>query len=89
MLVTSIVIYGTMSCPYCNSAKQLLKERNIQYTEILIDKDQSKRAEMLEKTGGKRGVPQIFINNKHIGGYDDLKSLDQKGKLREMLDSKN
>lgn len=80
-----IVIYSTTTCPYCVRAKDLLNRKGAKYTEYLVDSDMSKREEMLHLSGGRRTVPQIFINDKHIGGCDDLYQLDAEGKLDEML----
>ena len=75
-----IKIYTTSWCPYCNNAKRLLKEKSIEYEEINIEEKGISREELTEITGG-RSVPQIVINDKAIGGYDNLVALDQEGKL--------
>jgi len=75
-----VVIYTTDSCGYCRRAKQLLTERGMGYTEIDVTDDPEQRAWLLEKTG-RRTVPQIFIEDKPIGGYDDLVVLAREGKL--------
>jgi glutaredoxin 3 len=80
-----IIIYSTLSCPYCNNAKALLDKKGVEYKEILVDKDPSQLKEMLAKSNGRRTVPQIFIDGKHIGGFDDLKDLNDSGKLDALL----
>ncbi len=78
-----VEMYTIATCPYCDQAKQLLARKGISYTEIRIDLDPGKRSEMLERTGGRRTVPEIFIGNELIGGYDDLWAYEQSGKLDE------
>jgi glutaredoxin 3 len=79
-----IKIYTKESCPYCRLAKELLTARNIAFEEIQVDQDQSKLNEMLRLTK-KYTVPQIFIDDQVIGGYDDLAALAKSGKLDELL----
>jgi len=74
-------IYSTKICPYCVRAKMLLEKREIDYIEYKIDEDHTKYEEMLELSNGRQSVPQIFIDEKHIGGYDDLVDLDMEGGL--------
>lgn len=81
-----VVIYTTMLCPYCSMAKRLLNSKGVQYQEIAIDRDQGKRAEMMERSG-RRTVPQIFIGATHVGGCDDLHDLDAAGELDPLLAS--
>ena len=76
-----VVIYSTRICPYCVRAKNFFDKKNITYTEIMIDKDPSLIAEMVEKSG-RQSVPQIFIDDQHIGGYDDLVDFDLDGGLK-------
>ncbi len=83
--MVSVIIYSTLTCPYCVHAKNLLKEKGVQFQEYYIDQDSDKRAEMLAKTNGARTVPQIFINGKHVGGFDDLKLMNQMGQLDLLL----
>lgn len=85
MIMATIVIYSTLTCPYCVNAKQLLEKKGATYTEIVLDNNPTKQKEMLEKTNGKRTVPQIFINGELIGGFDDLKKLNESGKLDVLL----
>jgi glutaredoxin 3 len=79
-----IIIYSKDPCPYCVRAKNLLRRKGIEFTEIKITSDEIK-SEMIAKSGGRMTVPQIFINEKHIGGCDDLHALDAAGKLDELL----
>lgn len=76
-----IEIYTTATCPYCLMAKNLLKQKNIDFTEIRIDQHPEKRQEMLLKSQGHKTVPQIFIDQQFIGGYDDLCELEKQQKL--------
>ncbi len=66
-----VLIYTTATCPYCVNAKQLLKAKGLVYTEIRVDLDEAAREKMMASSG-RRTVPQIFIDDQHIGGYDDL-----------------
>ena len=75
-------IYSTAICPYCERAKMLLEKRNIKYTEFKIDEDVKLFEEMLALSNGRRSVPQIFIDDQHIGGYDDLVDFDLNGGLK-------
>ena len=80
-----IVIYSKSYCPYCVKAKQLLKNKNIDFTEIDITDNQTLVEELLLKSFGRKTVPQIFIDDFHVGGYDDLHALEVKGELDKML----
>lgn len=84
--MAKVVIYSAAHCPFCVRAKELLQRKNVYYSEISIDKDERKRDEMIELSG-KRTVPQIFINDQPIGGFDDLWALEQKGELDQLLES--
>lgn len=75
-----ITLYGTATCPYCLAAKMLLKKNNLDFEEIAIGSDRKLRAEMERRSGG-RSVPQIFIDEKPIGGFDQLSALEQSGEL--------
>jgi glutaredoxin 3 len=84
-MATRVVMYSTGVCPYCNMAERLLKAKGIDEIEkIRIDLDPVQRAEMMEKTG-RRTVPQIYIGETHVGGFDDLSALDREGKLDSLL----
>ena len=80
-----IEIYTWTTCPYCIRAKALLDSKEAKYTEYNITGDDSARAKMVERTGGPRTVPQIFINGKHYGGSDDIHAMDAKGELDKVL----
>ena len=74
-------IYSTAICPYCVRAKMLLEKRNINYVEYRIDQDNKMFEKMLELSGGRQSVPQDLLDEKHIGGFDDLVDLDLEGGL--------
>ena len=80
-----IEIYTTTYCPYCVRAKQLLDKKGAAYQEIDVTGDEAARMALVEKSGGRKTVPQIFINGQHIGGCDDLYALDKEGKLDKLL----
>lgn len=78
-------MYRTATCPYCERAEALLKARGVMQIEtVRVDLEPERRAEMIRKTG-RRTVPQIFIGRAHVGGFDDLASLDRQGRLAGML----
>ena len=80
-----ITMYSTAVCPYCILAERLLASKGIRdITKIRIDTDPARREEMMTRTG-RRTVPQIYIGDHHVGGYDDLAALDRSGKLAELL----
>lgn len=86
--MAEIVIYTTPVCPYCVRAKSLLKQKGVtQIKEIDVSGSDEIRQDMMQKAGGRRTVPQIFINGQHIGGSDDLYALDRAGKLDALLAS--
>jgi len=83
--MAQITMYCTGVCPYCTMAERLLKRKGVEVIEkIRVDLDPPKMAEMMEKTG-RRTVPQIYIDDFHVGGFDDLTELDQEGKLEPLL----
>lgn len=84
--MAKVIMYTTEQCPYCHMAKELLKARQVAYEEIRVDLDDSKRDEMI-RLSNRRTVPQIFINDQSIGGYDDLAALAKSGKLDDLLKS--
>lgn len=84
--MADIVVYTTKVCPYCVRAKQLLERKGASYKEVDVSHDQEARMALVERTK-QRTVPQIFINDQHIGGYDDLYALDRAGKLDPLLAS--
>ena len=85
--MSKIEVYSTAVCPYCVAAKNLLKARGLEWTEVRVDTDPSQREAMLARSGGARTVPQIFINDQHVGGFDDLAAADRSGKLAELLEA--
>lgn len=87
MSTPDITIYSTAVCPYCVAAKNLLKAKGLAWNEVRIDMDPAQRDLMLEKSGGRRTVPQIFINGMHVGGFDDLAAADRSGRLTEILEA--
>lgn len=84
-MTPKVEIYTWSACPFCIRAKALLDRKGIDYTEYCIDGDNAARAEMGRRANGRRSLPQIFINDEHIGGCDDLHALDARGKLDPML----
>ena len=80
-----VIIYTKSYCPYCVKAKQLLKIKNVNFTEIDITNNQTLIEEMLAKSAGQKTVPQIFIDDFHVGGCDDLYALNDKEELDKML----
>jgi len=83
--VAHVSMYCTAVCPYCNMAEKLLSRKGVtQIEKIRVDLDPAKREEMMTKTG-RRTVPQIYIDDFHVGGFDDLSALDQDGKLDPLL----
>lgn len=84
--MAKVVIYSKPSCPYCDLAKQLLDARHVTYEVIRIDLDDTLRDTMI-RLSGRRTVPQIFINDEPIGGYDDLAALAKSGKLDLLLNA--
>lgn len=83
--MSKIEVYSTAVCPYCVAAKNLLKSKGLEWTEVRVDTDPAQRDAMLARSGARRTVPQIFINDRHVGGYDDLVAADRSGKLGELL----
>lgn len=84
--MAKVVMYSKDDCPYCRMAKSLLDARQVSVKEIRIDLDDAKREEMM-RLSNRRTVPQIFINDQSIGGYDDLAALAKSGKLDDLLKS--
>ncbi|MCG6133312.1 MAG: glutaredoxin 3 [Nostoc sp. LLA-1] len=84
-MTAKVEIYTWSTCPFCIRAKNLLNKKNVDFIEYCIDGDEAERAEMAQRANGKRSLPQIFINDRHIGGCDDIHALEGKGKLDELL----
>jgi glutaredoxin 3 len=83
--VAKVEVYTTTYCPFCTRAKNLLKSKGVAFVEIDVTDDDALRAKMVELSGGRRTVPEIFINGEIVGGYDDLKALDEEEKLDALL----
>ena len=81
----NVEIYTTPTCPYCIAAKQLLRKKGVNYSEIDVSRDPDQRMAMIKRAMGSRTVPQIFIGGQHVGGCDDLHDLDHAGGLDPML----
>ena len=81
----SVTVYTTPICPYCVRAKNLLNKKGVAYEEIDVLSDDGARQEMLSKSNGMRTVPQIFVGDTHVGGFDELHALDKEGKLDPLL----
>ncbi len=84
-MIAAVEIYSTSSCAYCDRAKSLLRERDIPFQEIDVSDDTAKRKWLVQASGGRRTVPQIFIDGRPIGGSDDLRELDRSGELEKLL----
>ncbi|RUT29459.1 glutaredoxin 3 [Arsenicitalea aurantiaca] len=82
--MAKIEIYTTPSCPYCHAAKSLLEQKGVTFEEIDV-RDSEMRAAMTQRAHGRRTVPQIFIGETHVGGYDDMAALEREGALDPLL----
>jgi glutaredoxin 3 len=82
---TEVVMYWRPGCPYCMAAEHLLRHKGIEPVMLRIDTDPKLRTEMINKSGGRTTVPQIFINGRHVGGCDDLHALEDRGALEPLL----
>ena len=82
----NVIIYSSENCPYCVKAKQLLESKKVEYTELRVDKNPELVIEAVKKSGGRKTVPQIFIDDHHVGGCDELYALEQEKKLDSMLE---
>ena len=80
-----ITVYTGPVCNYCDAAKRLLKRNNALFTEINIAEVDGALDEMLKKSNGKRTIPQIFFDDQHIGGYDEVRALEKENKLKDLL----
>ncbi|MFK0733305.1 MAG: glutaredoxin 3 [Gloeotrichia echinulata GP01] len=87
-MTAKVEIYTWRTCPFCIRAKSLLNNKRVEFIEYSIDGDDEARAKMAQRANGRRSVPQIFINDKHIGGCDDIHDLESQGELDELLASK-
>jgi len=84
IVIQKVLMYTTAVCPYCQMAERLLVAKGVEIDKVRVDLDPARRAEMMEKTG-RRTVPQIYIGETHVGGYDDLAALERAGKLDPLL----
>ncbi len=86
--MAKVVMYCTAVCPYCVAAERLLKSRGVtEIDKIRIDLDPARMDEMVERSGGRRTVPQVFIGDTHVGGFDDTSALDAAGELVPLLNA--
>ena len=81
----NVTVYMGPMCAFCDAAKRLLNRNNIPYKEINIAIEEEKMDEMLKKSNGRKTIPQIFINDYHVGGYEELRALETKGNLNNLL----
>lgn len=84
-MAPKVEIYTWRTCPFCIGAKDLLKRKGVDFVEYSIDGDEAARSQMARRANGRRSVPQIFINDHHVGGCDDIYDLDSQGKLDQLL----
>lgn len=84
-MTAKVEIYTWRSCPFCIRAKALLNKKGVDFIEYSIDGDEAARAKMADRANGRRSLPQIFINDRHIGGCDDIHDLENQGQLDALL----
>lgn len=84
-MAAAVEVYTTTYCPYCVRAKELLKNKGVDFKEINVEGDDAAREALVKKAEGRRTVPQIFINGQAVGGFDDIYALDRAGKLDPLL----
>lgn len=84
-MAANVEIYTWSTCPFCIRAKALLDRKNVTYTEYCIDGDEAARSKMSQRANGRRSVPQIFINDQHVGGCDDITAMNAQGILDTLL----
>lgn len=80
-----VEIYTSPLCGYCHAAKRLLSQKGVSFSEVDVSRDPAKRQEMMARAHGRHTVPQIFVGDVHVGGYDDLSALERAGKLDPLL----
>ncbi len=88
-MAAKVEIYTWRTCPFCIRAKNLLNNKGVDFIEYSIDGDEAARAKMAQRSNGRRSLPQIFINDNHIGGCDDIHALEYQGKLNALLTATN
>jgi len=81
----NVTVYMGPRCTFCDTAKRLLERNNISYKEINVALLEGKKEEMLKKSNGRKTIPQIFFNESHIGGYEELRALEKKGELDNLI----
>ena len=81
----NVIMYTGPLCNFCEAAKRLLLRNNLEFKEIDISSKEGLMDEMIKKANGKRTIPQIFFNDKHIGGYDEIRALEKENKLKDLL----
>ena len=84
-MMKNIIMYTGPLCNFCDAAKRLFLRNNLKYKEIDISSKEGLRDEMIKKANGKRTIPQIFFNEDHIGGYQELRALEKENKLKDLL----
>ena len=84
--MTAVVLYGTRFCPYCIAARRMLSRKGVSYKDISVDGQPAMRAELMQRSG-QRTVPQIWVGDTHVGGFDDLQRLENSGRLDKLLTS--
>lgn len=80
-----VVLYSAAWCGYCDRARKLLEHKGVRFREIKVDEDMAERQAMIARSGGRRTVPQIFVGERHVGGFDDLYALEKSGELDTLL----
>ena len=80
-----VTIYGDDSCAYCAAARMLFTKKGVKFEDVVVSRDAERFAEMESRSGGRRSVPQIFVGNDHVGGFDELCTLDESGELDKLL----
>lgn len=83
--MNQVEIYTSPLCGYCHAAKRLLTQKGVSFSEIDVSRDPKRREEMMSRAHGRHTVPQIFVGDTHVGGYDDLSALDRAGKFDPLL----
>ncbi|WP_296173102.1 glutaredoxin 3 [uncultured Brevundimonas sp.] len=83
--MAKVVIYTKPGCPYCSTAIDLLKRKGVDFDEVVASRDAEKKAEMIRRSGGRTTFPQIFIDETHVGGCDDMLALESRGGLDPLL----
>lgn len=85
--MSNVVIYSRPNCGFCTLAKALFDRKGIAYDEVNVLADRSRIAEMIDRSGGRMTLPQVFVNERHVGGYDDVAALDRRGVLDQLLEA--